>query len=406
MEDPTLAWPAWKFGMKRDDLFTTLHDRYNTFSITLQDPEAFHHDVFEISRDAETTHEFHDMMAERRQMRLRELTESLETLAVEIIANPKLMGTDQWHHALQLFRTKSYDSIVRYFASYLPEDYLDRHDAHSTSSASFSETDSLSTAPSSVDDAPLPFMAGGVFFQNDAVMSAEPDSIQGKPHDDAHSQEPLSPRHFEDAQSEPSVSSPSDTDSNDYLTNPPSRSMSFSGSEFGHMEPHCMRRRFYENESNETSLSGDCDPAVTFDGGSVEGTAATGVNRGQSHTPGDAVDFAEEEDIPTAQYPDDEFNYIDVSPSIPYPLSAYDTLDSNTPTPRPEAAAASGKALKSFVLQSMKAPSYQRATSPTHLVASREARSPPCEVQRSPGKWLSKMQRPVQDLSRKRPRVD
>lgn len=53
---------------------------------------------------------------------------SLETLAVEIIANPKLIGSEQWQHALQLFRTKSFDSIIRYFASYLPEDYLDRHD--------------------------------------------------------------------------------------------------------------------------------------------------------------------------------------------------------------------------------------------------------------------------------------
>ncbi|ETS06925.1 hypothetical protein M419DRAFT_121743, partial [Trichoderma reesei RUT C-30] len=136
MDDPDISWPAWKFGLKRDDLFTTLHDQYNTFTYTLQDPEAFHHDVYEISHRADTAEEFHRFMAARQRQRLSELEESLETLAVEIIANPKLIGSDQWQHALQLFRTKSFDSIVRYFASYLPHDYLERHGPGSVASTS------------------------------------------------------------------------------------------------------------------------------------------------------------------------------------------------------------------------------------------------------------------------------
>ncbi|KAH7115526.1 hypothetical protein EDB81DRAFT_819690 [Dactylonectria macrodidyma] len=31
MDDPSWAWPAWKFDMKRGDLFTKLHDQYNTY---------------------------------------------------------------------------------------------------------------------------------------------------------------------------------------------------------------------------------------------------------------------------------------------------------------------------------------------------------------------------------------
>ncbi|KAI1500237.1 hypothetical protein F5X99DRAFT_386902 [Biscogniauxia marginata] len=123
MDEPGISWPAWKFGMKRDDLFTKLHDRYNTIAFSLQDPEAFHHDVCEISNTANTTDEFHRMLADRKQLRLRELNESLESASLEIIANPKLIGTQQWQHALQLFRTRSFDSLVRYFASYLPEDH-------------------------------------------------------------------------------------------------------------------------------------------------------------------------------------------------------------------------------------------------------------------------------------------
>lgn len=404
MEDPTWAWPAWKFGMKRDDLFTTLHDQYNTFSFTLQDPEAFHHDVYEISRDAETTAEFHRMMADRRQMRLRELNESLETLAVEIIANPTLMGTDQWQYALQLFRTKSYDSIVRYFASYLPEDYLDRHDTHSTSSASFSETDTISTVASSVNDAPSPFMSDDDLFPNGPVMTAEPDAIKEKPHHSSHPQGPLSPPHSEDAQSEPSVSSPpSDAESNDYLTNPPSRSMSFSGSESGHLVSELIRRRCLEEDLNEKSRSDECETAVTFVCDSFE---PIDVIEGQSHTPGGVVDFADEdEDIPTAQYPDDVFNSLDLTFSLTHPPSAHDTLDSDTPTPRPEAAAASYMEFRSVLSHSRKAPSYQRSPSPKCCLANRGAGSPVREVRRSPEESLSKIQKPVQDFSRRHPKT-
>ncbi|KAL1901053.1 hypothetical protein Sste5346_002120 [Sporothrix stenoceras] len=123
MEDPDIAWPAWKFGMKRDALFTTLHKQYNTFQSTIQDPDAFHHDVFEIASEASTTGEFHHLLAIRRDQRLRELNESLESASFEIIANPNLVGTTQWEFALQLFRTRSLDSLVRYFASYLPSSH-------------------------------------------------------------------------------------------------------------------------------------------------------------------------------------------------------------------------------------------------------------------------------------------
>jgi len=121
--DPCWSWPHWKFGLKRADLFTKLHDQYNTFPSTIQDPEAFHHDVYEISNAAATSDEFHRLLQDRKQKRLRELNESLESAAFEIIGNPSLIGTDQWQHAVQLFRTKSLDSLVRYFASYLPNDH-------------------------------------------------------------------------------------------------------------------------------------------------------------------------------------------------------------------------------------------------------------------------------------------
>ncbi|KAI0881632.1 uncharacterized protein GGS22DRAFT_172607 [Annulohypoxylon maeteangense] len=123
MDDPGWQWPAWKFGMKREELFTKLHDQYNTIAFSIQDPEAFHHDVYEISNTASCADEFHRLLADRKQLRLNELNQSLESASVEIIANPDLIGTHQWQFAIQLFRTKSLDSLVRYFSSYLPDDH-------------------------------------------------------------------------------------------------------------------------------------------------------------------------------------------------------------------------------------------------------------------------------------------
>ncbi|KAI1163226.1 hypothetical protein F5B18DRAFT_672366 [Nemania serpens] len=121
--DDGCSWQAWKFGMKREDLYTKLQDQYNTVTLSIQDPDAFHHDVCEISKTAVDLDEFHRMLKQRKELRLDQLNECLQSASVEIIANPKLIGTDQWQHAIQLFRTRSFDSLVRYFSSYLPEDH-------------------------------------------------------------------------------------------------------------------------------------------------------------------------------------------------------------------------------------------------------------------------------------------
>ncbi|KAI0203550.1 hypothetical protein F4808DRAFT_23628 [Astrocystis sublimbata] len=144
MDEPDggCSWQAWKFGMKRDDLYTKLQDQYNTVTLSIQDPDAFHHDVCEISKVAVDSDEFHRMLEQRKQFRLDQLNESLQSASVEIIANPKLIGTDQWQHAIQLFRTRSFDSLVRYFSSYLPEDYhWSSFSQDSTHNAFFDEVD-------------------------------------------------------------------------------------------------------------------------------------------------------------------------------------------------------------------------------------------------------------------------
>jgi len=162
--DPCWSWPHWKFGLRRDDLFTKLHDQYNTVPSAILDPEAFHHDVYEISNEASSPDEFHRLLQDRKEQRLRELNDSLESAAFEIIGNPELVGTEQWQHALQLFRTKSLDSLVRYFASYLPA----RHPWHQQpESASASETSSTVDSVSNSHT--------GSFFDDGPIMTDEPE---------------------------------------------------------------------------------------------------------------------------------------------------------------------------------------------------------------------------------------
>lgn len=146
------AWPFWKFGFKHDDLTTTLHDKYNTISSPIQDPDAFHHDVYEISSRADTLGDFERLMDERKALRIKELNGMLEDASFEIVGNPDLIGTEQWALAVQLFRTRSLDSLVRYFASYLPADHPWHHDTESPVDSSDSE------APSPIDyDGPMLF---------------------------------------------------------------------------------------------------------------------------------------------------------------------------------------------------------------------------------------------------------
>ncbi|KAM0258448.1 hypothetical protein ACHAQJ_003787 [Trichoderma viride] len=400
MDDPDLSWPAWKFGMKRDDLFTTLHDQYNTFTYTLQDPEAFHHDVYEISHHADTAEEFHRFMAARQRQRLSELQESLESLAVEIIANPKLIGSDQWQHALQLFRTKSFDSIVRYFASYLPDDYLNRHGPSSvpSTSSSFSETDSIhttSTKASSADDASSLF--DDDFFPHGSLMTAEPCVINT-------ADIPLSPQ----SEGSPAESAGSPTFTS---TAPPSRSMSFSGGASGRLGSRFIARSLVHDD-DETSQSDDCDTTVTSVCDSAETRSSFDADEvDDKELPVHIVDDDEEdEEFPTAQLPEDDFCTLDsFDTQNSFNNTNYDTLESDTPTPRQATESTGYLGYKSAI--SRKSPSpYQRppcrrSPSPGSLLGRRREGSPTHDVRRSPEEALSKIQKqPLVESVRRRPK--
>lgn len=389
MDEPGWTWPAWKFGLKRDDLFNSLHEQYNTFAFSLQDPEAFHADVYEISHDADTAQDFHRLMADRRQQRLRELHQSLESLAVEIIANPKLMDSEHWAYAVQLFRTKSFDSLVRYFASYLPGGYLSRDEPRSAGS-SFSDATSVhtaSTTASSVDDA-----SDYYTFLDGPVITEEPYQLDTEECCEPGVNVPLSPPETETTASECSAPSPiDDWESHTHSTNPPSRSMSFSGSESGACRPGFHRSIIHDDD--DTSQSGSVDTAATIESDCAESHSSLESVDGKEH------DFSyvdeDDDDLLTAQFPEDSFDTFDTIND-----DAVDMIESDTPTPRQEGSSNSYVDYKSVLCRRLPS-THQRSPSPR---AHRAPGSPPLEVRRSPDEAHSKIQKPIPDASRKRPK--
>ncbi|KAL5618199.1 hypothetical protein FOVSG1_000421 [Fusarium oxysporum f. sp. vasinfectum] len=394
MDDPGWSWPAWKFGMKRDDLFHTLHEKYNTFTFNLQDPEAFHHDVYEISRDADTVDDFHRLLDERKQQRIHELHESLESLAVEIIANPKLMDSEHWQYALQLFRTKSFDSIVRYFASYLPEQFFDHndrdHDAISIASlSSFSETNSVkteSTTASSVDDA-------SSFFDDEPILTKGPLSIHTDIRSSSVVQAPPSPPHSEAAHGdESSVSSPTSMESHEYST-PPSRSMSFSGSETAAAISDLTRSLVHDED--ETSQFDDGDFAVASDSDCAESQSSLDVmDDGEQSNDKYEDDLEEEDDFPTTQFPEDASDGCDFYDDTP-------NFD-DTPTPRQESIAPCYIEYKSVAAWRIPSPRRSPSPSPRSHHPYRREGSSLKDIRRSPEESMSKIQKPMHE-QRKRP---
>lgn len=384
--------------MKRSDLFTTLHDQYNTFTFTLQDPEAFHHDVYEISRDADTADEFHQLMAARQQQRLRELNESLETLAVEIIANPKLMETDQWQHALQLFRTKSYDSIVRYFASYLPDDYLNRHnDTHSTCS-SFSETDSVhtvSTKASSVDDAVCSILDPECTSKA-PVMTEEPCQLDSDANFPPIAQAPPSPPESEVVVILEHTAAP-EVEAVSFRTNSRFRTLSFSPAESDIFGSDILR----------PILLPDDDESSQYDRESTVTTVSDCTDCRSSLDPVDRPDQLpiieipdDEDDLLTAQHPEDDFDIIN---------DANDTLESDTPTPKQEMPSLSYVEYRSSASRRRPSPT-RRSPLSRHTVSYRDTGSPMHDIRRSPEEAFSRIQKsmaePVWMRTRSRRRVD
>jgi hypothetical protein len=385
MDDPADAcwtWPFWKFGLKRDDLFGSLHDQYNTVPSPILDPEAFHHDVYEISQQAGTTDEFHRLLHDRKQQRLRELNETLESAAFEIIANPSLIGTDQWQHAVQLFRTKSLDSIVRYYASYLPHDHPWYKPADSAS-----HSESGSSVGSLTD-------SHGSFFDDEEIpIMDEPFEYPTYPKQQHLAASPRSMTMCSDS----SVASPIDDEHHefDFPHSTSTRALSFSES-----EPDCC--------AMPESHACDCERGSDYQStpAAANETVANGVDSDADATP--------------------QTESRDGAAPLPLPTPE---IDSDTPTPKPEAHSASffpdtkpslnhHRRLRSLspsaphplshhdLDQVLIAHRDPRNTRSSKLIRRERECSPAAQRRRrSPAEPATRIQKPLQETTRSRPRT-
>ncbi|KAK7953687.1 hypothetical protein PG988_014381 [Apiospora saccharicola] len=310
--------------MKRDDLFSKLHDQYNTFQSTIQDPEAFHHDVYEISNSASTADEFHRLLANRREQRLRELNDGLESASLEIIANPKLIGTHQWQYALQLFRSKSLDSLVRYFSSYLPDDhpwhqsYPEDEQTDGDARTTLSSTDSAVDVVSDHDHcSSKPFFDDGdhYFITNEplAINTTVPASHL-----------PPSPRSMTMCSNSSATSPTSDDAHHEYnlATLTPARTLSFSESESDVMAQSGLLP--FEHDFEETSQPDD-SPVTSVSDISESRFSAMDFDQHDKHNfRHEAITLAEckgsveesvESDLPTPRNETPADSYMSLRPS-------------------------------------------------------------------------------------------
>ncbi|KAH9985585.1 hypothetical protein F4779DRAFT_612068, partial [Xylariaceae sp. FL0662B] len=117
-------WPAWKFGMRQDELFTTVAKQFNSITIPMLDLDSFNRDVCELSAIAQDKDAFFKLLDERRDMRQKELLDLWQFTFSHLATYPFLLPRPDgskapWKHAMQISYSQSFDSYVRYFAGFL-----------------------------------------------------------------------------------------------------------------------------------------------------------------------------------------------------------------------------------------------------------------------------------------------
>ncbi|KAM0479506.1 hypothetical protein ACHAPX_004722 [Trichoderma viride] len=92
LQDLEWYWPFAKFPLDPNDLFTTLHDRFNTRPFPLQDPTAFHRDVYECADSSDTIDEFYSQLEQRKAQRIEEMSEGWDEVSTLLVSFPTLLS--------------------------------------------------------------------------------------------------------------------------------------------------------------------------------------------------------------------------------------------------------------------------------------------------------------------------
>ncbi|KAH8749354.1 hypothetical protein F5883DRAFT_652754 [Diaporthe sp. PMI_573] len=141
-QHPHHLWDAGKLGLDLDDVFTTLPKQFNLMAIPILDRESFLLETQHVSFIAHDRTEFYTLLRSRLQVRRKEQTKMMMHTLMRLASDPRQIdlpdrGDRHWGHAMHIYRSKSYDSMVRFLAGFLydedPEDRIatlaaDQHD--------------------------------------------------------------------------------------------------------------------------------------------------------------------------------------------------------------------------------------------------------------------------------------
>ncbi|KAG7105968.1 hypothetical protein HYQ44_014668 [Verticillium longisporum] len=129
-------WPWNKFRLPPDALYTTLHERFNTRSSTIQEPSAFHRDVVECGNNSSTVEEFYNKLAGRKNERINEIDIAWTDVSLLLGGTPSSFSCPQcggclqeensgeeyqasrWEAYVRYCRSMSADRLVLYFDEY------------------------------------------------------------------------------------------------------------------------------------------------------------------------------------------------------------------------------------------------------------------------------------------------
>ncbi|RYP29281.1 hypothetical protein DL767_006809 [Monosporascus sp. MG133] len=123
VRQPELRWEWWRFGLSPKEALA-LHDQYNTISLPILAPQAFHVDLAEMSSSAATVEELHARLAQRGKARRAEVLKSWRDTGTLLVAEPD-WETDKSRLLAQLCNMTgepSLDAILQFMFSHLPDD--------------------------------------------------------------------------------------------------------------------------------------------------------------------------------------------------------------------------------------------------------------------------------------------
>ncbi|KAI0402890.1 hypothetical protein F4802DRAFT_617311 [Xylaria palmicola] len=119
--DDEWDWPCWKFGMGLNELFTTLHNQFNSWPAPIQDFKAFHSDVSEMLNTARTKEELFRALKAWGKKQSEEMARAGNDITLHLTAGRSMLPEEQWGYATRFFRTKSLDAMLLFLYTLLTD---------------------------------------------------------------------------------------------------------------------------------------------------------------------------------------------------------------------------------------------------------------------------------------------